>query len=90
LNRSTGHRLGLSAPLMYYSIQNCMPHLLWMLTPCEPNGVGLESPGRRSSSQGARATCSFAERDHTCGKRTGKTKTVKPHTHARARGRRKR
>ena len=94
LNRSTGHRLGLSAPsapLMYYSIQNCMPHLLWMLTPCEPNGVGLESPGRRSSSQAGRATCTFAERDHTgTGKRTGKTKTVKPHTHARARGRRKR
>ena len=94
-SRSTGHRLGLRVlhlpPFMYYPIQNCMPHLLWMLTPCEPNGVGLESPGRRSSSQAGRATCTFAERDHTgTGKRTGKTKTVKPHTHARARGRRKR
>jgi hypothetical protein len=52
-------------PVLNYSIHLWMPHLNLMVKRCEPKGVGLATPARRSSSQAGRATCTFAERDHT-------------------------
>ena len=62
-------------PFLNSSIHLWMPHLNLMVKRCERNGVGLATPGRRSSPQAVRSTSSFAERDHTCtGNRTGNIK----------------